>query len=128
MRTALTLAAAAALALSLTAPAQAETTRYSLTVQGAPEQQGDGAIGWARSMELECGPAGGGHPRADEACELIEAAGGSIADVQAVRDGACTMIHRPVTAIAVDGDGERYEETFGNDCLLSMAKGAIFDF
>ena len=127
MRTALTLAATAVVALSLAAPAQAATDSYELTLQGAPEYHGETAQSWTRSITLECGPAGGGHERADEACELIEAAGGSVADVEVNEGGFCTMIHRPVTAIAVSG-GERYEQTFGNDCLLKMAKGAIFDF
>ncbi|WP_017603804.1 SSI family serine proteinase inhibitor [Nocardiopsis alkaliphila] len=127
MRTALTLAATAALALSLATPAQAATDSYELIVQGAPEYRGETSKSWVRSMTLECGPAGGRHPRAEEACELIDAAGGSIADVRVREDGFCPMVHRPVTAIAIGGGG-RYEETFGNDCLLEQAKGAIFDF
>ena len=127
MRTAIALAATAAFALSMATPAQAATDSYELILQGAPEYRGESSTSWTRSVTLECGPAGGGHRRAEEACELIEAAGGSIADVQAREDGFCPMIHRPVTAIAIGG-GEHYEETFGNDCLLEQAKGAVFGF
>lgn len=128
MRTALGLVAATALALCLASPAQAETTSYELRV--SPEALGEvGATETTsfRSAVLECGPAGGTHPEAEEACDLIEEAGGRVSDVEAGTGGACTMIHRPMTVVAVGG-GERYEETFGNECLLREAKGAVFDF
>ncbi|MBR8742039.1 SSI family serine proteinase inhibitor [Nocardiopsis sp. MG754419] len=127
MRTALGLTAATALALSLVSPAQAATTTYQLSLYGAPEERGETSMSWSRAMMLECGPAQGAHPHAEEACELIEAAGGRISDVEGDEDGFCTTIHAPVTAVAVGG-GERYEETFANDCLMSLAKGPIFDF
>ncbi|MEU3307360.1 SSI family serine proteinase inhibitor [Nocardiopsis sp. NPDC055551] len=128
MRTALGLVAATALALSLASPAQAEATSYELRLSpaspGGAETTGTTPI---RSVVLECGPAGGTHPEAEAACDLIGEAGGRVSDVETGTGGACTMIHRPVTVVA-DGGGERYEETFGNECLLSQAKGAVFAF
>ena len=127
MRTALGLVAATALAVSLASPAQAETTSYDLFVDDAPVVRGESTSGSLRSVVLECGPAAGEHPRAEEACDLIEKADGRVSDVETGADGLCTMDYRPVSVIAVGG-GERYEETFGNGCLLSVAKGAVFDF
>lgn len=127
MRTTLGLVAATALALSLASPAQAETMSYDLFVDDAPEVRGESVTGSLRSVVLECGPAAGEHPRAEEACDLIEKAGGRVSDVEAGTNDLCTMEYRPVSVIAVGG-GERYEETFGNGCLLSVAKGAVFDF
>ena len=127
--TALTCAAAAvAFAVTATAPAAADEERrsvYTLEVFGAVEKSGDTATSWARQASLECDPAGGEHPRAAEACDLI-AEHGDIASVRATSEGACTMEYRPVT-VRVSG-AEDYEETFGNACALSSAKGVIFDF
>lgn len=128
MRTALGLVAATALALSLASPAQAEATSYELRLSPAPAGEGgDAEAPWFRSVVLECGPAGGTHPEAEAACDLIEEAGGRVSDVETDSSGLCTMIHRPMTVVA-HGGGEHYEETFGNECLLREAKGAVFDF
>lgn len=128
MRTALGLVAATALALSLASPAQAEATSYELRLSPVSPGEVEAAETTAfRSVVLECGPAGGTHPEAEAACDLIEEAGGRVSEVETGAGGICTMIHRPVTVVA-DGGGESYEETFGNECLLREAKGAVFDF
>ncbi|WP_067606307.1 SSI family serine proteinase inhibitor [Nocardiopsis listeri] len=128
MRTALGLVAAAALALSLASPAQAEATSYDLSLSPVSPGGVEAAETTPfRSVVLECGPAGGTHPAAQAACDLIGEAGGRVSEVETGTGGICTMIHRPVTVVA-DGGGERYEETFGNECLLREAKGAVFDF
>ncbi|MEU3018359.1 MULTISPECIES: SSI family serine proteinase inhibitor [unclassified Nocardiopsis] len=127
MATALTCAAAVALSVVAAAPASADerSTRYTLEVLGGVEHRGETAMSWARAATLECDPAGGDHPRAEEACGLI-AQHGDIASVMANPNGACTMEYRPVT-VRVTG-AEDYEETFGNACQMANAKGAIFDF
>lgn len=127
MATALTCAAAVALAVSAVAPATADErgAAYTLEVFGGVEKHGDTATSWARGATLECDPAGGDHPRAAQACDLI-AEHGDIASVTANTDGVCTMEYRPVT-VRVTG-AEDYEETFGNACQLANAKGVIFDF
>ncbi len=127
MATALSCAAAVALAVSAAAPATADErgAAYMLEVFGGVEKHGDTATSWARGATLECDPAGGDHPRAAQACDLI-AEHGDIASVTANTDGVCTMEYRPVT-VRVTG-AEDYEETFGNACQLANAKGVIFDF
>ena len=119
MRTVLACAAATALALSLAAPAYAygESAQYTLRIV-------DEMSGETSTVALECDPAGGTHPRAEEACEAIEE-GGSIASADFSGD-PCPMIYRPVTATSIGF--EDYEETFGNSCSLNPTKGAIFDF
>lgn len=127
IRTATVLACTAA-ALVMAAPAHAEPAEpavYYLQVLGAVEQREDTAMSWTRATTLTCDPAGGGHAKAEEACDLI-AEHGDIASVHSVGDGFCTMEYRPVT-VRVSG-AEEYEDTFGNACVLNSAKGAIFDF
>lgn len=129
MATALTCAAATAFALSPAAPAQAETvhaktTDYTLEIFDAADDTGEYSHR-GRWAALDCDPVGGDHPRAEEACDLI-AEHGDIASVQGVSEGPCTMIYKPVT-IRVTGI-EEYEETFGNECVMKGAKGAVFDF
>lgn len=127
-RTATALACAAAVAFAAAAPAHAEPAGphvYTLQVFGAAEERGDTAISWHRATTLACDPAGGGHSRAQEACDLIAEYGG-IAAVAPASEAFCTMDYRPVT-VRVTG-AEEYEETFGNTCVMHSAKGAIFDF
>lgn len=112
-------AAATGLAVSLVGPASAaeSSAQYVLTVQH--ENSGE-----STRVTLDCDPVAGDHPNAPEACESIAAAG-SIEEIEP-EDGVCTMDSRPVTATA---EGyEDYEETFGNPCLLHLAKGPVFDF
>ncbi|GAB3725586.1 SSI family serine proteinase inhibitor [Nocardiopsis nanhaiensis] len=120
MRNILTCAAATAVALSLAAPAHAYAESAQYTLRVVDETTGESSL-----AALECDPAGGTHPRAEEACEAIEEAGGSIAEVDS--SGApCTMIYQPVTVTSTGY--EEYEETFGNACVLDTTKGAVFDF
>lgn len=132
-RIATALTCAAALALSLGAPAHAEpepepvhagTTDYLLEVFPHSDNR-DGKLHQGRWAALDCDPAGGSHPRAEEACDLI-AEHGDIASVRSDWGGVCTMEYRPVT-VRVTG-AEEYEETFGNECSMKNTKGAVFDF
>lgn len=129
MMTALTCAAATAFALSAAVPAHAESlpaeAQYTIEVRSPVENRGDEAASWSRVTTLDCDPAGGSHPRAEEACDLI-AEHGDIASVQSAGDGVCTMIYQPVTA-RVTG-AEEYEQTFSNACVMNNTKGEIFDF
>ncbi|GAA1104721.1 SSI family serine proteinase inhibitor [Nocardiopsis metallicus] len=123
-----TVLACAAFALAMAAPVHAEPAGpdvYTLQVFGGVEERGDTAISWHRATTLTCDPAGGGHAKAEEACDLIAEHGG-IAGVTSAGDGFCTMEYRPVT-VRVTG-AEEYEETFGNQCVMNSTKGAIFDF
>jgi hypothetical protein len=107
-------------ALALTpgaASAERYADRYVLTVT-------DEGTGQRSVTTLACGPAGGTHPAAEAACAVIAAAG----SIEAVppAEGFCTMEYRPVTATAYGH--EHFEQTFGNPCILRMAKGEVFSF
>ncbi|OOC56615.1 MULTISPECIES: SSI family serine proteinase inhibitor [Nocardiopsis] len=122
-RTIPALAAAPVLALVLAAPvhaaeaAQTSPAIYVLSVR-------DVSSGATKAISLQCHPAGGTHPKAEEACEAI-AEGGSIEGVEGP-GGDCTMIHDPVVATA--SGAEEYQREFSNRCLLTAGKGAVFDF
>ncbi|WP_017588296.1 SSI family serine proteinase inhibitor [Nocardiopsis ganjiahuensis] len=130
-RIATALTCAAALALSLGAPAYAEpetdhagATGYTLEILSS-----EGGLGGVQDSDrrtaLDCDPAGGSHPRAEEACRLIDEHG-DIASVRMESGGVCTLEYRPVT-VRVTG-AEEYQETFGNECAMKNTKGAVFDF
>lgn len=107
-------------ALSLTpgtASAERYSARYVLTV--TDEISGERSV-----TTLDCDPVGGTHPAAEAACAAIGEAGSIEAIAPA--EGVCTMEYRPVTA-ASHGH-ERFERTFGNPCVLRMAKGEVFAF
>ncbi|MGW5876307.1 SSI family serine proteinase inhibitor [Nocardiopsis terrae] len=132
-RIAAVLTCVAAASFALAAPGHADTARtgtaqarvYKLELYTPAEQREETGMSWYRAVVLTCDPPGGSHPRADEACGLI-AEHGSIAGIQGVGDGVCTMVYRPVTA-RVTG-AEEYEETFSNACVMRSAKGAVLDF
>jgi hypothetical protein len=122
-RTASALAAAPVLALALAAPvyaaetAQTSPVTYVLSVR-------DVSSGSTKAISLQCHPAGGTHPKAEEACEAI-AEGGSIEGAEGP-GGDCPMIHDPVVATA--SGAEDYQQEFPNRCVLTGEKGAVFDF
>ncbi|MFE3458499.1 SSI family serine proteinase inhibitor [Nocardiopsis aegyptia] len=114
---------AAVLALGLAAPAQAYDagTAAHYTLQLAVGQRET-----PREATLTCGrTAGGTHPNAAEACELIAEAG-SVEAVMVDPGGVCTLEYLP-HEVTVSG-GEEYSEVFGNKCRMTTAKGPIFDF
>jgi hypothetical protein len=124
----ITATAAAALALGLAAPAQAAeggaVSHYTLRL-AVGEQEA------LREATLICGDtargtAGGTHPRASEACDLIAEAG-SVEAVMVDPEGVCTMEYQPHEATASGGE-EEYSEVFGNKCRMASAKGPLFDF
>lgn len=116
---ALACAAAAALAVGLTSPASAARTDADYVLSVEFENSGE-----YRQVSLDCKPAGGNHPKAQEACDLI-AEHGSIASIPA-EEGQCTMEYSPVKASSIGW--EEYSETFSNPCLLGLGKGEVFDF
>lgn len=113
---------AAVLALGLAAPAQAYDTgtaaHYTLKLAVGQREA-------LRETTLTCGDtAGGTHPNAARACELIAEAG-SVEAVMVDPDGICTLEYHP-HEVTVSGE-EDYSEVFGNKCRLTSAKGPIFD-
>ncbi|WP_304453246.1 SSI family serine proteinase inhibitor [Nocardiopsis sp. YSL2] len=114
---------AAVLALGLAAPAQAYDTGTAAhyTLQLAVGQRQD-----VRETTLVCGEtAGGAHPNAARACELIAEAG-SVEAVMIDPDAICTLEYLP-HEVTVSG-AEEYSEVFGNKCRMTSAKGPVFDF
>ncbi|GAA3748731.1 hypothetical protein HDA32_001948 [Spinactinospora alkalitolerans] len=127
------LAAATGLAAVLTAPAasaaQAPESRLDLTITQRSDN-GQQQASSQRYVGLECGPAGGGHPRAEEACAALEEAGGDF-DRLATDPGACTLEYAPVTVAATGhwrGSEVDYEEEFANSCTAARRTAGIFDF
>jgi hypothetical protein len=81
-----------------------------------------------RTASLTCGPAGGSHPRARDACAALAAVGGDFGALH-VDTGACTMQYDPVTVTATGlwrGKPVRYRHTFGNSCTLHLETGPVF--
>ncbi|GHD37384.1 SSI family serine proteinase inhibitor [Nocardiopsis kunsanensis] len=127
-RIATALICAAAVAVTATAPASADEERrtvYTLEVFDTVEHSNYFDRSPHRKVSLECHPAGGEHPWAEEACDLI-AQHGDIASVRATPEHHCTQEFLPVT-FRVSG-AEDYEKVFPNVCELDNAKGAIVDF
>ncbi|MFO7194263.1 MULTISPECIES: SSI family serine proteinase inhibitor [Thermocrispum] len=86
--------------------------------------------GASTGVALECDPAGGTHPRADEACAVLTETNGDAAAVSYSED-PCVLIYRPVHARLIghwQGRAVRYAETFPNRCVMRTEKGPLFDF
>lgn len=101
----------------------APSSRLSLSVH-AP----DGTL--TREVRLDCDPAGGPHPHADEACAALESADGGFEDLPPARH-FCPMIYAPVIAKASgDWHGRPVEWTrdFPNACVLDQRTGVVFRF
>ena len=79
----------------------------------------------ARTMHLECGPTGGDHPRAEDACAALAAAAGKKVDPFAPvpRDQICTFIYGGPQVALVQGDwnGRAVDARFTrtNGCEIS---------
>lgn len=85
----------------------------------------------ARRVLLQCHPAGGDHPQPVRACMRLAARGGHVSELNAHPDRPCTLLHAPVTVSASGtwrGRLVRYQETFGNDCVLHAKTGVVFEF
>lgn len=86
--------------------------------------------GFADAVKLDCDPAGGGHPKPEEACAELASAGG---DPDRIEPGhyACFLIYQPVTA-GVEGDWRgkpvEWRHTYGNTCEMRRALGVLFAF
>jgi hypothetical protein len=63
------------------------------------------------TVTLTCGPVGGTHPLAKEACEEIDKAGGNIAAVPALPNQGCLGVWKPVL-IGVTGKWQGKEVLF----------------
>lgn len=86
----------------------------------------------ARTVTLQCDPAGGTHPNAAKACAEIAKSNGDLQQLPANADAhACFMIYSPVTASAEGawhGQNVRYSTQFPNTCVMRDKTGSLFDF
>ncbi|MFC9733960.1 SSI family serine proteinase inhibitor [Streptomyces roseolus] len=113
----------------------APTTTLRLTVTGpapdttapSPESTAVPAPA-ARTVTLQCDPAGGDHPRADAACADLDASQGR---VDRESGTACILLYDPVEVRAEGlwrGRPVSFARQYGNSCELSARTGAIFAF
>ncbi|MEV2272973.1 SSI family serine proteinase inhibitor [Nonomuraea africana] len=71
------------------------------------------------------------HPKAQEACDALEAVGGTPSRLRPDGTVTCTMESDPVTATATGVWDRRlalYLRSFGNRCALRAATGPVYDF
>lgn len=78
---------------------------------------------------LQCGPAGGTHPRAAEACKEIAEAKGDIAAIRPYPQAGCLPVWQPVT-ISVrgvwDGKALDFTATQGSVSCAVISHGVVF--
>jgi hypothetical protein len=109
-------------AAAVAAPAPSGQLHLSISA-GTPPGQG-------RTAMLNCGPPGGDHPHAAQACADLEAADGHFNAIQG-DNHVCPMIYRPVTAQATgtwEGRQIDFSATYPNECQLQTSTGAVFQF
>ncbi|AEN11273.1 MULTISPECIES: SSI family serine proteinase inhibitor [unclassified Streptomyces] len=104
----------------LLSPAEpADGTRLTVTVSDSGNPTADG------TFELECGPAGGSHPQAQRACDLLDEAeqSGKNPFVPTDRNAMCTMQAGGPAAARVEGtwQGQPIDARFSraNGCEIS---------
>jgi hypothetical protein len=118
------LAVALPFAVTGVASASTDTSSLSLTISTP--------AGDAKTVELECAPAGGGHPHARAACAALFRANGDFEALAAQQELTnCTMEYMPVLAVADGtwwGAPVAWESEFSNRCTLRSATGAVFEF
>jgi hypothetical protein len=86
--------------------------------------------GSAAAVKLDCDPAGGGHPKAAEACAVLDAAGGKPSRIPPAHT-ACVMIFAPVQAEVRGtwhGKSVQWRHRYGNSCEMRRALGALIAF
>ncbi|MDI6097930.1 SSI family serine proteinase inhibitor [Actinoplanes sp. NEAU-A12] len=84
----------------------------------------------AKTVKLTCGPAGGGHPKAGQACATLSGIGGNPARLKG-GDSLCMLLYKPVTARLKGtwrGKTMKWQQTYGNSCEMARATGVLFDF
>jgi hypothetical protein len=91
-----------------------------------------GGVSPERTVTLQCGPTGGTHPNAAQACADVERASGVLQQMPAGKPArACFMIYAPVTATAQGewhGQPMRFTQKYPNTCVMRDKTGSVFDF
>ncbi|MGK5684605.1 SSI family serine proteinase inhibitor [Actinoplanes sp. URMC 104] len=86
--------------------------------------------GQPMAVKLTCDPPGGGHPRAVQACTLLEQVDADPARIPR-KTGACILLYKPVTASLTgtwQGRPVSWTHRFGNSCEMRRATGVLFRF
>lgn len=81
-------------------------------------------------MNLRCEPAGGNHPRAALACDVLSPVRGEVGDLTEAAI-ACTLEYDPVTVTATGrwrGESRGFTQRYPNRCAMTAATGPVFDF
>ncbi|PGH52227.1 SSI family serine proteinase inhibitor [Streptomyces sp. Ru87] len=100
--------AATAFAVPATAaaavPAATAAPEASLTLTIVPDELSETQP--VTTVTLECGPAGGSHPAAADACRLLAAVDGDFTKIEPAH-AACPEYYAPVTVVATGNWGDR---------------------
>ncbi|MEQ4719812.1 SSI family serine proteinase inhibitor [Nonomuraea sp. B19D2] len=117
-----TLALCGLIMLGTSSPAMAARPKAQLKIAVAVKG------GETKTVRLHCGPAGGNHPNARAACELLEQVQGDPKQLNVSPDAACTHELQP-HAVGVKGQwyGKpvRWGKVFDNGCLVEAVTGAV---
>lgn len=79
---------------------------------------------------LTCGPTGGLHPRAEEACLALSDVDGQVSGLS-TGQALCTLEHDPVLVTASGtwrGETRTFQAEFPNQCVMRAETGPVFDF
>ncbi|MEV4009506.1 SSI family serine proteinase inhibitor [Nonomuraea angiospora] len=84
--------------------------------------------GETKTAWLNCGPAGGTHPNARAACQLLERVNGHPEQLNVTPNAICTKELQPhVVVVAGQWQGRtvQWAKVFGNGCTMKAAVGAV---
>ncbi|WNV90509.1 SSI family serine proteinase inhibitor [Umezawaea sp. Da 62-37] len=90
----------------------------------------DGVNRVLRTVDLQCEPVGGTHPRAQAACDSLDRVDGHIG-AQSDGNPICTLVYDPVRATATGtwhGQPRKFDQTFSNTCVMHGRTGDVFQF
>lgn len=86
--------------------------------------------GYAAAVTLTCGPPGGAHPKAAQACTALKKVGGKPAKLKPVKR-VCTLEYAPITAQITGtwkGRTVAWSQRYPNRCDMLRSTGVLFDF
>jgi len=86
--------------------------------------------GYATAVKLTCGPAGGGHPEATQACATLRTTGANPNKIKPAQV-MCMMLYAPITAQLTGtwrGARVTWSHKYGNSCEMTRATGVLFKF
>jgi hypothetical protein len=121
---ALTATVAAPVALAATPAWAGSDTRLTFT-----KTNGISAGSGGRQVHLTCFPTGGDHPKAQAACDAIDATDGRLFLITG--SAHCPGTFRPVTVTVRGtwrGRDVYYRQTFPNRCFLDSLQTPVYDF